>query len=249
MDELNLTRTLERGHRGKEVRGVQEWLSFRGIGVVADGDYGPATEFAVCEFQRSTGLAETGAVDQTVFEALTAPLREVLENGSPRGELPSRIAYYARRHLGRHPREVGGQNRGPWVRLYMEGQEGEAWPWCAGFACLVLRQACESLEMALPIQPSVSCDSLAHSAKERGRFLHGTPSNRSAIRPGDFFLARRTATDWTHVGIVIKVSEEVFRSVEGNTNDDGDREGYEVCSRVRGFEGKDFIRMGTLGPE
>jgi hypothetical protein len=66
--------------------------------------------------------------------------------------------------------------------------------------------------------------------------------DKAEIRPGSLFLNRRTSTDWDHTGIVVKsVGEEVFLTIEGNTNDDGSREGYQVCQRVRGYEEKDFI--------
>jgi hypothetical protein len=32
-----------------------------------------------------------------------------------------------------------------------------------------------------------------------------------------------------------------FDTIEGNTNDDGNREGFEVCARSRGFAKKDVI--------
>jgi hypothetical protein len=54
---------------------------------------------------------------------------------------------------------------------------------------------------------------------------------------------RRTATDWTHTGLVTASAAEVFDTIEGNTNDDGNREGFEVCSRSRGYQDKDFIRL------
>jgi hypothetical protein len=44
-----------------------------------------------------------------------------------------------------------------------------------------------------------------------------------------------------HTGIVLKAAQNVFLTIEGNTNDDGGREGYEVCRRIRGYEAKDFI--------
>jgi len=135
---------------------------------------------------------------------------------------------------------------GPWVRFYMAGNEGEPWPWCAGFACFVLKQACRTLGVPMPIQASFSRDSLAASAKDRGRFLSERTLNRADIKPGMLFLNRRTSTDWAHVGIVVDASDvahEVFLSIEENTNDDGDREGNEVCRRIRGFKNKDFIRV------
>jgi hypothetical protein len=46
---------------------------------------------------------------------------------------------------------------------------------------------------------------------------------------------------WEHVGILTAVERDVFRSIEGSTNDAGDREGHEVCARVRGFDRDDNI--------
>jgi hypothetical protein len=40
---------------------------------------------------------------------------------------------------------------------------------------------------------------------------------------------------------VLKAKEDVFHTIEGNTNDEGSREGYEVRKRIRGHEDKDFI--------
>ena len=36
-----------------------------------------------------------------------------------------------------------------------------------------------------------------------------------------------------HIGFVTKVVLGVFSTIEGNTNDDGSREGYKVCRRTR----------------
>ncbi len=91
----------------------------------------------------------------------------------------------------------------------------------------------------MPITPSFSCDALAASAKAKGRFV-----SRDESGPGSFFLVRNTPTDWTHTGIVVSAGGETFKTIEGNTNDDGSREGFEVCARTRGFSDKmDFIRI------
>ena len=55
--------------------------------------------------------------------------------------------------------------------------------------------------------------------------------------------SKTNKNDWTHTGIVFSLSEETFESIEGNTNDSGDREGYEVCKRIRSYGGKDFVRV------
>ena len=126
----------------------------------------------------------------------------------------------------------------------MHGHEGTEWAWCAGFACFCLTQACERLGRSLPIEPSFSCDALATSAKKHGMFLQGaSAADRTRITSGSFFLVRKTATDWIHTGIVVDAEPEVITTIEGNTNDDGHREGYEVCARTRGYASMDFIRM------
>lgn len=243
MSELTLDKIYKKGNRGKEVKKIQAWLCFQGLGLKIDGDFGPATDYAVREFQKREGLKADGKVGNKTFARLIEPMKNALKE-IPKGNksLGEMIVAYAKKHLKQHPREIGGQNMGPWVRLYMKGYEGEAWPWCAGFASYILKQACHTLGVSLPIKTSFSCDFLAMSAKDKGLFIRGSKaSDRKKIAPGCLFLERRTSTDWTHTGIVVDAKNEVFLTIEGNTNDEGNREGYEVCSRIRGYKSKDFI--------
>ena len=118
MSELELDRSLRRGDRGQKVKLVQEWLCLRGLGVRIDSDFGAATEFAVKHFQNKNGLSDSGVVDGQTFESLTQPMRDVLQPAtSSAGSLGRMIVAFARQHLRQKPREVGGQHRGPWVRL------------------------------------------------------------------------------------------------------------------------------------
>jgi hypothetical protein len=243
MKDLTLDRTLRRDDRGAKVRLLQEWLSLHEFGVVPDGHFGPATEAAVCDFQEVQGLEVDGEVGPLTFEALVAQMKAVLLPPSVKNGVAESVVGNAKRHLAARPREVGGENCGPWVRLYMGGKEGKEFAWCAGFACFVLRQACEAHGVPMPITASVSCDSLAASARQKGVFLPGKNATSVDVTPGSLFLNRRTPDDWTHVGIVVEVFGDHFKSIEGNTNDEGSREGYEVCARTRGYDRKDFIRI------
>lgn len=243
MKDLKLTKDLKRGDENGQVKLVQEWLCLNNVTVGTDGDFGPATEEAVKDFQGSNGLAKTGIVDINTFEKLVTPMKAALKEitpaaGSSLGEL---VVAYAQQHLRQHPREVGGQNKGPWVRMYMNGNEGTPWAWCAGFVCFCLKQACDTLDkdkpMAMPIDTSFSCDALAASAKSKKKLVDHT-----AIKPGSLFLVRKSSRDWTHTGIVVSVGTETFKTIEGNTNDEGSREGYEVCARIRSYKNPlDFI--------
>jgi hypothetical protein len=243
MDDLVLDKNYKKGNIGKKVRLIQEWLCLHDINVAIDGKFGPATEIAVKEFQGKNGVEANGIVGEETFNLLIMPMTNALKpiprNGKSPGEM---VVSYAEQHLRQHPREIGGQNRGPWVRLYMNGNEGSEWPWCAGFACFILKQACQSVNIPLPIRTSFSCDTLAAYAKEKGIFLaESRIADKKQITPGSLFLSRRTPTDWVHTGIVIESEEDAFHTIEGNTNDAGDREGYEVCKRIRGYGKKDFI--------
>jgi hypothetical protein len=42
---------------------------------------------------------------------------------------------------------------------------------------------------------------------------------------------------------VVDAAADTFKTIEGNTNDDGSYEGYEVRVRVRGYAGIDFVVM------
>jgi hypothetical protein len=243
MNDLELDKNYKKDSKGRKVKLIQEWLCLHGFHIAIDSDFGPATDRAVREFQKKKGLRPDGVVGKSTFAMLVKPVTDALEPIAADGKsLGKMVTAYAEQHLKQSPLEIGGQNRGPWVRLYMNGKEGPDWPWCAGFASFILKQACETLEVPLPIKTSVSCDVLAEQAKQKKIFLSETKAkDRKLVRPGSLFLVRRTDTDWVHTGIVLRADAEVFYTIEGNTNDEGSREGYEVCERFRGYRKKDFI--------
>lgn len=246
MDELTLEKQTKIGRRGRGVKRVQEWLTFQGFGVKPDGEFGAATEVALRRFQKRRGLEPTGVVDSATFEQLTAPMRAAVETIKPgRRTLGQQMVAYARQHLKQGAREIGPDNSGPWVRLYMNGNEGPTWYWCAGFVCFVLKQATESMRLPMPITASFGVDQLATSARANDRFIEGSKAaNRRRVKPGSLFLsAKDDPNDWSHVGIVVSTSDATFASIEGNTNDEGSYDGYEVCARTRDWSMKDFIRI------
>lgn len=131
-DEVVFAGTLDTGSRGIAVKRVQEWLNLHGFGLVTDADYGPITADAVIRFQVHAGLPGNGVVDAATFSRLVQPMVAVLNrNIQSAPTLNEAVLDFARAHLEQHPREMGGQNRGPWVRLYMRGQDGPPWAWCA----------------------------------------------------------------------------------------------------------------------
>lgn len=137
-------------------------------------------------------------------------------------------------------------------------------PWCAGWVSTVLRQACESLGVEMPIRGSLSCDELARQAEAEGKrefakaVLIRGPIGTYPLRPGDLFLVREPG-GWKHCGVVLEVMTPAsicttlagdrfdvprggIRTAEGNTNAGGSRNGDRLLERVRTLAGLDFIR-------
>jgi peptidoglycan hydrolase-like protein with peptidoglycan-binding domain len=243
--DLQLDARKKVGSKGQTVKLIQGWLSYHGFKVVVDGGYGKATAKQVRTFQQAKGVRPTGVVDDATWHALIRPMLMAISPIAGNRPLGQLVLSYARQHLAQHPVELGGENSGPWVRLYTQGREGDAFPWCAGFATFCLSQACSTLGVAPPVPRTLSCDDMARHAGAR-LLEQPRAAQRSRITPGSFFL--RLATHganlkYAHTGIVVEADGDTFKSIEGNTNDDGSYEGYEVCARVRGYAGIDFVVM------
>ena len=67
---------LFRGDQGYVVLALQELLGYRGIRTLADGDFGPATERSVRQWQAQEGLEVTGVVDDTTWDSLVPTLSQ-----------------------------------------------------------------------------------------------------------------------------------------------------------------------------
>ena len=248
--ETNYPGPLEVGSKGKPVRRLQEWLCLRGSNTAIDEDFGPATKAALEKWVKIALPTESGkGFTPNVWEFLVRPMVQAFQPlGGTYVNLRSAIVDACRSHLRFRPREVGGDNRGPWVRAYMDGNDGSEWKWCAGFALSMVKQACVAAKVdpkTLPFKFSYSCDEIATSARDKKVLVSGdNVARRSDVRAGDLFLVRRTPTDWIHVGVVMPPpSADLFHTAEGNTNDDGSANGFEATERTRGWSSKDFVLL------
>ena len=126
--ELAFDTIIENGDTGTKVRRVQEWLTIHEFATPIDGSFGDATESCVKNFQQSKGIQATGKVNQKTWGALVEPLNEALQpiNLPANISLGDAIPKVAKQHLAQHPIEVGGENRGPWVRVYVGGNQGRS---------------------------------------------------------------------------------------------------------------------------
>lgn len=259
--ELVLNGTLQKGanNNKKDVIRIQSWLmlhemaspgSIPVIGI--DGDFGPATMEAVKHFQRTVRLRQTGVVDQPAFRELVAPLRRAFQGKAAGNSLRELVVNSSFIHLANHPFELIIKNQancGPWVRSYMDGNEGQTWWWCMGFVQAVLDQAFSALGRSFKemLPHTYSCDTVGMSALNKGLLLRNVQVRKdpAQVKPGDIFLVQKTPFDWIHTGIITKVGTDVFETVEGNTNRAGSANGDRVYRRIRNFRQSklDVVRM------
>ena len=124
--ELAFDTVIKIDDTGVKVRRVQEWLTINKFATTVDGDFGHATDKCVKDFQQSKGIQRTGKVNQQTWDALVEPLSKALQpiNFSANMSLADATLRVAKQHLAQHPIEVGGDNRGPWVRVYVGGNQG-----------------------------------------------------------------------------------------------------------------------------
>lgn len=246
------------GSGGTVVRRIQEWLQYHEFSTAIDGQYGPATASCVRDFQRHKELSVTGTVNKMTWQALVEPLNRSLREPSVDTDEDASLTVkrVAEQHLEQRPVEIGGPNSGPWVRVYCAGNDGPDWPWCAGFVTLIMQQAFFYRDEPVPIPGSVSCDTLAAQARRVDRFVSGKSIHNGKLSWSDMggpclFLRKKTSNDWVHTGLVIGAEENsqglIFQTIEGNTNNNGSRDGFKASSRKRSLARADydFVRLSA----
>ena len=233
---------IQKGDHGPEVKLIQEMLCFQRYSVVIDGDYGPATAHAVDIFQKDLHIfSPEGVVDDNTYAELMSPLTCLGEVKPFDGTLNDAIIDIAHKHLMVHPIEIGGQNKGPFVRFYMQGKDGTAYPWCAGFVSTVVLQAFKAInKVPQNFRYQMSTNLMLLDARRNSTVV------TVPVAGGIFLVMKKDDnTQVEHAGLIISYdsTKGIIETIEGNTNDDGSREGYEVCSRIRQITNKYFINL------
>ena len=154
--------------------------------------------------------------------------------------------------------EQGGDNRGQVVERFLRGvHQAPGQPWCAAFVFHVGYHShydSVSLISTWPLPDTASCQELFSFAAAR-RVLKDEPE------VGDVFLMySQELKRFAHTGIVASVEDpggvadrdvHVCTTIEGNTNDDGSRDGVATLRKLRTFReaaGHKFIRWTELQP-
>lgn len=246
IEELNLfPHTIKVGEKGTGYsKKIQEWLCLHkyhtqgyNISVEIDDWYGKGTASAVKAFQDKVGLEVTGEVDNQTWIALTAPMMRAFKTITFHNSvnIQFRLVAYMEQFLVEHPTELAS-NKGPWVRAFMKGSEGDWAAWCNGVVSTALYFASNSMNKPMDNWLKWSWSTV----KTKNNAIHGLNSEYIPpkdvdginVEVGDLFLVMKGSTP-RHIGVVNRVADGTFSTIEGNTNDEGSRDGYELCERRR----------------
>jgi hypothetical protein len=119
----------------------------------------------------------------------------------------------------------GHKNTGKQVEKYLASVGlGPGYSWCMAFVFWCHQQAAEAMARKILMYRTGGVLEQWRQRKDKYRAI--TP------QPGDVFIMDY-GKGQGHTGIVEKVDNDYVYTIEGNTNDEGSREGYEVCRRKR----------------
>lgn len=141
----------------------------------------------------------------------------------------------ARTQLGVHE-DAGNKNTGPQVDEYLKSVGlGPGYSWCMAFVYWCYKQAASQLAVDNPLAKTAGV--LDQWNRRRLHFGYVQPT------PGDIFIMD-FGKGLGHTGMVTKVEGIWIYTIEGNSNDEGSREGYEVCERRRSVDKiKGYLRF------
>lgn len=131
--------------------------------------------------------------------------------------------------------EVGGDNHGPEVERYLKAAGLPAGnPWCAAFVNCMAQDAALDLKVVSPLEVITQqgfVPAYVDWAKKNGYVV-----KPEEVKPGMLFaIYFPNKGRYAHIGFVKDITADLksFTTIEGNSNDEGSREGKEVCSNRR----------------
>jgi len=132
-----------------------------------------------------------------------------------------------------------GNNAGPEVARYLKSVSlNTGYAWCMAFVYWCVDVAAKRLELKNPL---IKTAGVLREWNETT--LRKIPNRSNGVQPGDIFIMD-FGSGSGHTGFVEKISGGLIYTIEGNTNDDGSREGYEVARRTREISSiKGFIQL------
>lgn len=142
------------------------------------------------------------------------------------------ILRLARQEIGTE--EDGTTNCGKRVNEYKAStwlDPTQGWAWCAAFVCWLFKEGMEEGDYTFARPRTAAAWGFEQWALDEDDSVLLKKPYKGFVRPGDVVVFK-----FSHIGIVESLSMDrrtVF-TIEGNTNDEGSREGGAVLRRARG---------------
>jgi hypothetical protein len=134
-----------------------------------------------------------------------------------------------------------GSNRGPRVDEYLAAtwmskkDQANGFPWCAAFVCWVVREAMalagvEETKTFKRPKTAGAWDFEHWSLSQDNTTQTKHKPGANDVQPGDIVIYT-----FSHIGIAISTanSDGMVICIEGNSNENGSREGYKVVRKAR----------------
>ena len=181
--------------------------------------------------QKFLDVTADGVDGPVTWNAMLAKLstKETVVSG---GSISEKMVSLAREEIG--VSEVDGTNCGPKVDEYKAAtwlDADKGWPWCAAFICWLIREAIEGEDVKFSRPETAGAWDFENWAKRQASNGVGLrkPTNED-IKAGDIVVFT-----FSHIGIAIADidSSGYVKTIEGNTNGVGSREGGSVLEKNR----------------
>ena len=122
-----------------------------------------------------------------------------------------------------------------------EGEWRETWAWCMSFVQLIWMLTYKELKFSQKLIDAVDYCLTPGTIRSIIRYKEKFPGFvNMEPKPGSIMIMRSykngIAQDTGHAGIVKLYQPGILKNIEGNTNDEGKREGKEVAQMIRSYD-------------
>jgi hypothetical protein len=148
--------------------------------------------------------------------------------------LPDAVLKMAQGQLGQSEEPVGS-NSGPMVNEYLKCVGlNPGYAWCQAFVYWCYNSAAKQLHLTNPMYRTAGVHDCWNHQNAKGVKLLKTDAltQPERLKAGDQFILLFGVNEG-HTGIIEKVEGTTIYTIEGNSNTNGSREGYEVVRHQR----------------
>jgi Putative peptidoglycan binding domain/CHAP domain len=232
-------KAIKPGTKGEIVSAIQQQLNVKGFGPLKiDDDYGSHTTAAIQAFQAARHLPADGITNKETWDALFGIVLPSLGIADVALQvITSQIGQNEIPH---------GSNSGPMVNQYLKSVGlNPGYAWCQALVYWSYNQAATKLSVPNPVLRTAGVmDCWARTAAEKKISAADAIANPSLIKPG-YQMILDHGKGMGHTGLVESMNGITMATIEGNSNNNGSRDG-EMVVRQTGRTLKDKQLKGFI---